>query len=192
MIRTQLCVKVDFFLVVFTRKYILQRLLKKRYFKGNKYPTLRYGTIGVYCLHTFRFEYKYCMFIRKFFKKLYRHKKRKIATASKWRTWLFVRPNYVLTHKSKNARMGKGKGNFKRWCTIIYPGRVFIEHTNISPHLYRAYIAKLKNKLKLQLHICSVANKIPKSQTFTPLTNHGSGVFSMVRTRQHHITQLYM
>jgi len=101
-------------MIVFTRKYPIQRTHKKRFFKKNKKPLLRFGNIGIFCLHTFRFEYRYCLFLRKFFKKMLNRRKRKIKTFLKKKTWLFIRPNYPLTHKSKNARMGKGKGNFKR------------------------------------------------------------------------------
>lgn len=139
-------------MVVFTRKFPIQRLLKKRWFISNKRPSLRYGTAGIYCLSTFRFEYRYGLFLRKFFKRSFRKKKRKNLFFRR-RIWLFIRPNYVLTHKSKNARMGKGKGNFKRWCTIIYPGRPFIEHLNVTPRLYLRYIKKLSYKLKLKLYL---------------------------------------
>jgi ribosomal protein L16/L10AE len=93
---------------------MIQSSLKKRFFKYNKIPKLKFGTVGIYCLHSFRFEYRYCLFFRKFFKRHIRRRKRKIKTQHRRRTWLFIRPNYSLSHKSKNARMGKGKGNFKR------------------------------------------------------------------------------
>lgn len=171
-------------MIVFTRKYPIQRMLKKRTFKKNKIPTLRFGTIGIYCLYTFRFEYRYCLFLRKFFKKMFKRRKRKIRTFLKKKTWLFIRPNYTLTHKSKNARMGKGKGNFKRWCTIVYPGRVFIEHVNVSPKTYIKYVSKIKNKLKLRLNVVKVSNMFVKLRTpvnsVTPIT----GVFDLLRVRK--------
>jgi ribosomal protein L16/L10AE len=171
-------------MVVFTRKYILQRQLKKRFFKKNKIPKLRYGTSGLYCLHTFRFEYRYCLFLRKFFKRLFHKKKRKIATIPRRRTWLFIRPNYVLTHKSKNARMGKGKGNFKRWCTIIYPGRIFIEHLNVPYFLYKKYVWKIKIKLKLQLYIIHKIFINVKKQSISGSPTNTSGTFELIRHRK--------
>jgi len=149
-------------MIVFTRKYPLQRLLKKRTFKMNKKPKLKYGTSGIYCLHTFRFEYRYCLFLRKMFKRLFSRRRRKIATCQKRKTWLFIRPNYTLTHKSKNARMGKGKGNFKRWCTIVYPGRTFIEHLNVNPRVYINFMNKINIKLKIQLKILHQSNSTIK------------------------------
>ncbi len=175
-------------MIVFTRKYPIQRMLKKRSFKKNKIPTLRFGTIGLYCLYTFRFEYRYCLFLRKFFKKMFKRRKRKIRTLLKKRTWLFIRPNYTLTHKSKNARMGKGKGNFKRWCTIIYPGRVFIEHINVSPKIYTKYKTKIKNKLKINLHIIHNSKKFSKINTLVNSVALHSGTFDILRIRK----KLYM
>jgi len=65
--------------------------------------------------------------------------------------------------------MGKGKGNFKRWCTIIYPGRVFIEHRNVTPKAYTQYVHKLKLKLKLKLKFIHHTNV----QIKTPFINTG-------------------
>jgi ribosomal protein L16/L10AE len=175
-------------MIVFTRKYPIQTMLKKRKFKFNKIPQLRFGTIGIYCLYTFRFEYRYCLFLRKFFKKLFKRKKRKIRTFLKKKTWLFIRPNYALTHKSKNARMGKGKGNFKRWCTIVYPGKIFIEHVNVSPKTYLKYISKIKIKLKLQLKYIYIANIFIKKSFATNTTTQSYGLFDIVKIRKN----LYM
>lgn len=171
-------------MIVFTRKYPIQRMLKKRSFKKNKLPTLRFGTIGLYCLHTFRFEYRYCLFLRKFFKKMFKRRRRKIRTFLKKRTWLFIRPNYTLTHKSKNARMGKGKGNFKRWCTIVYPGRVFIEHVNVSHKTYLKYAAKIKIKLKIDLQIIKLSNTLSKLRGPLNTVVPNAGVFDIVKTRK--------
>lgn len=177
-------IRTRFFMIVFTRKYPIQRMLKKRTFKRNKLPTLRFGTVGLYCLHTFRFEYRYCLFLRKFFKKMFKRRKRKIRTLLKKKTWLFIRPNYTLTHKSKNARMGKGKGNFKRWCTIIYPGRVFIEHVNVSPKTYAKYASKIKNKLKIDLRIIKISSKFYKFSTPVNTVVSNAGLFELLRVRK--------
>jgi len=171
-------------MIVFSRKYPIQRMLKKRFFKRNKLPFLRYGTIGLYCLYTFRLEYRYCLFLRKFFKRLFKRRKRKIKTFLKKKTWLFVRPNYTLTHKSKNARMGKGKGNFKRWCTIIYPGRIFIEHINVSSKTYIKYISKIKIKLKLKLnYLQNTSTFIKKPSIFNSVLPY-TGVYDIIKLRK--------
>lgn len=171
-------------MVVFTRKYPLQRLLKKRTFKLNRLPRLKYGTAGLYCLHTFRFEYKYCLFLRKTFKSMFRRRRRKIATYCRRKSWMFIRPNYTLTRKSKNARMGKGKGNFKRWCTIVYPGRIFIEHLNVSPRVYLRYLRKVNIKLKVHLKSIHVVKNFIKDGVINSGVVTYSDNFTPVRLRK--------
>ena len=102
---------------------------------------------------------------------MFKHEKRKIATTSRRKTWIFIRPNYVLTRKSKNARMGKGKGNFKRWCTIVYPGRTFIEHTNVPIYIYKKYCKKMQIKMKVDFKTISALNYSRKQFTL-----HGNNV----------------
>lgn len=73
-------------MIVFTRKYPIQRMLKKRFFRKTRIPHLQYGTVGLYCLSTFRFEYRYCLFLRKFFKRLFKRRKRKVRTIHRRKT----------------------------------------------------------------------------------------------------------
>lgn len=55
-------------------------LLKKRFFRNNKKPVLKYGTVGLYAIRPFRFEYKYKLFFRKFFKRSVKRRRRKAIT----------------------------------------------------------------------------------------------------------------
>ena len=79
--------------------------------------------------------------------------------------------------------MGKGKGNFKRWCTIVYPGRIFIEHLNISPKVYTQYLNKINIKLKIQLKMFHVTHKVVKKQTINNGLVTFSDQFDMLRVR---------
>jgi len=172
-------------LIVFNRKHPTQRGLKKRFFKTLKLPKLRFGTVGIYCLYSFRFEYRYCLFFRKFFKRASKRRKRKIRTHQRRRTWLFIRPNYTLTHKSKNSRMGKGKGNFKRWCTIVYPGRIFIEHLNAPVSKYKRYLLKMRIKTKLILRLITNHRQAIKQPTITSKLSFTSNKLEYYRARKH-------
>lgn len=69
------------------------------------------------------------------------------------KVWIFIRPNHVLTKKSKNARMGKGKGSMVRWCTLLHKGFVFIEFKNISIVRLYKYCKKLEKKIKIPMQI---------------------------------------
>lgn len=58
-----------------------------------------------------RFEFIYFFFIKKFFKKVCVKTKLK---ANHRKVLFYCYPNYPLTKKSKNSRMGSGKGYFLR------------------------------------------------------------------------------
>jgi len=80
--------------------------------------------------------------------------------------------------------MGKGKGNFKRWCTIVYPGKIFIEHVNLSPKSYIKYIKKLKLKLKLRLNYVYIANSFIKKTFNKNIVVPNNGAFDLVKIRK--------
>lgn len=79
--------------------------------------------------------------------------------------------------------MGKGKGNFKRWCTIVYPGRVFIEHSNVSPFLYNKYMKKMSNKMKLEFKVIQRARSTLKKRNINNNLTPSASLFDLVRVR---------
>lgn len=168
---------------MFSRKFLIKTLLKKRFFRPLKKSSLRYGSIGLYCLAPFRFEYRYKLFFRKFFKRVITRRKRPGQPCRLKKTWLFIRPNYVLTRKSKNSRMGKGKGKFKRWCTVVHPGRIFIEHLNVSHKVYMKYRYTLQCKLKIPFKINKLSNSFIKHPSFNNNIKV-SGALSCVKFRK--------
>ena len=67
------------------------------------------------------------------FKKLFRRKFIKSTTRFfKPQYWLNLKPNYLLTQKSKNSRMGAGTGAFLRLTSILKPG-----NSIVKTHMYR-------------------------------------------------------
>lgn len=46
--------------------------------------------------------------------------------------WIMFLPNFILTQKSKNARMGAGVGKFLRLTSIVYPGKSIIKTWHYS------------------------------------------------------------
>lgn len=60
-----------------------------------------------------------------------------------------VKPNFLLTMKSKNARMGSGVGSYVRVVTIIKPNKPLILLQKYSIF----FINKVKNYLKLKLNL---------------------------------------
>jgi len=90
-------------------KTITQRSQKKRYntryiLKNNKLKKTIITPRGG------RFEYIYFFFIKKIFKKICNNN-----NINKRRVFFLCNSNMPLTKKSKNSRMGSGKGYFLRW-----------------------------------------------------------------------------
>lgn len=85
---------------------------KKRYSLGYRIPTLIYGTTSLSLLKGYNIEYIYLYNFKKSLKKYFNFKKEKYK-----KIWLFLHKNYPLSKKSKNSRMGKGKGATSRYCS---------------------------------------------------------------------------
>lgn len=60
-----------------------------------------------------------------------------------------IKPNFLLSMKSKNSRMGSGVGLYVRVCSIVKPGKPIILLKNYSTK----FITKAKNFLKLKLNL---------------------------------------
>lgn len=76
-----------------------------------------------------RFEAIYYELFRKLIKNLI--KKKNIDTPYKT-YWIFIRLNTPLTKKSKNSRMGKGKGALYRWLCRLPKGYKLMEFKNLN------------------------------------------------------------
>lgn len=143
-------------MVVYDKKFPVKTLLKKRFQKKTRWPELKFGQSGLAFKKNIRFEFVYFFFMRKFLKRLTRTKKRFFKFS---KVWVFVRPNHVMTKKSKNSRMGKGKGNFIRWCAILQKGFIFIEFKNLSPIKLKKYAKKLEKRFKVPLQLV-ISNQV--------------------------------
>jgi ribosomal protein L16/L10AE len=80
----------------------------KRYIKKIK---LIYGNSGFIVLKTVQFEYAYFYLIRRFLKYFFKFK---YSLDNYFKVWVFLKANFPVSKKSKNSRMGKGKGSFVR------------------------------------------------------------------------------
>ncbi len=106
---------------LFSRQNLEVRIFKKRskllsYFNLNNLlkTSISNRPLSVRINREFRFELIQFGIFKKYIKKV--SKKNKISKLFlKKNVWIFWKPNYPLTKKSKNSRMGKGKGAFLRW-----------------------------------------------------------------------------
>lgn len=99
---------------------------------------------------------------------------------SKWRRiWINMWPNHILTRKSKNSRMGKGKGVFNRWCLKVKRGVTIIECVGLPKFILANFVTFFNKKAKLKL---SVVENIKK---FIRLRSWSSGNFSYTYLHKH-------
>ncbi len=73
-----------------------------------------------------------------------------------------VRPNFLLTMKSKNSRMGSGVGLYVRVCSIVKPEKPVILLKRYS----YIYVQRIIHyfKLKLNINMYLIYNKIKNSK----------------------------
>ena len=125
-------------------------LLKSRKILQPVYPKLAFGDCGIIIKTSIRFEFNYLFYMRKFIKKVL--KKRKGFTKSK-KVWIFIRPNHVLSKKTKNSRMGKGKGKPMRWCSILPKGFVLMHIQGVPPIRLQKYVNRLQSRFKFLMQV---------------------------------------
>lgn len=106
-------------------------MFKKRYFDAllSRFK-LRWGTLGLLSLKVQRFELVYL----RGFKKILRRRSLRIKSRHvQPKLCFFLKPNALITAKSRNARMGAGVGAFIRVYTKLAQNKTFIEFKRISP-----------------------------------------------------------
>ena len=119
----------------------------------NRYKKIKlhYGDTGFINFRNCRFEYAYFYIIKRYLKNFFKFK---YALGNYFKLWVFLKVNFPISKKSKNSRMGKGKGAFVGWVIKLDHGHTIFEFKNIN--LIR--LIKLKNywnkmlKSKLILH----------------------------------------
>lgn len=102
-------------------------------------------TTGLYTINKIRIETKYIRILKKVFKKKYRRRFHMRYN----NFWVLIKPNFILSMKSKNARMGSGVGSFVRVCAVIRSNKPLI----LTRNYYNLYLKKLKNKFKSKFNI---------------------------------------
>lgn len=113
---------------------------KNRVFKKNDKCLLhlKFGFFGFFLKNNLNFEFVYITFFKKFFK---------IIKLKNSKIWFFLAKNYPISYKSKNSRMGKGKGDFLRWVFHLYSNFLFLEIKNF--HLFKIFLMLYKVNFKM-------------------------------------------
>lgn len=116
---------------------------KRKLKKIINFPTFNKGSAVFFFFNTIKFECVYLKFLKRKVKKLIIRRKKHYRGR---KIWINLKSNYPLTKKSKNSRMGKGKGLFLRWVVTIRPATKFAE--------FVGYPFKFLTKLKHSLGCC--------------------------------------
>ena len=63
-----------------------------------------------------------------------------------------IRPNFLLTMKSKNSRMGSGVGAYVRVCFVVKPNKPIVFFRNYSRYFIQNVINYFKLKMNKNIH----------------------------------------
>lgn len=131
--------------------FLIQKkhIFKRRISKSTQFSKIYKHRAGIYTINQIRFEFVYLRTFRKIFRKKYLKKK---AHFKKFKFWIMIKPNFLLTMKSKNSRMGSGVGSYVRVASLVKPNKPIILFKKYSHQFLRNTLTYLK--LKLNLNLC--------------------------------------
>lgn len=131
----------------FNKKLLKKNISQKKrtFYKKDYNVFLTHGNSGFFFFHMIKFECVYLKFLRRRLKLLLKRRKKNFLSR---KIWINLKFNYPLSKKSKNSRMGKGKGSFLRWVIIIYPMNFFLEFIGFN----NIFLIRLKEKLRFLYH----------------------------------------
>lgn len=125
---------------------LILKKFKKRFKTKIFMPKIIWGDISFFFKKRYNFELVYYSFINRVLKRFFFKKRNKRFYR---KIWFFFKKNFPITKKSKNARMGKGKGSFLRWVIRLKKNFVFLEMKNINYFLAKKFCFFLEKKTKL-------------------------------------------
>ena len=129
---------------------------KQRTFSFSKKPKLIAGEYGIIASNESKMELIHLTFLKKCLKVFNIKKKSNNKNSIKnLKIWLSILPNATASRKSKNSRMGKGKGMFDRWMFKIQQGSVIAEFIGVPKYRLIKMVNYLNKKFKIKLHILS-------------------------------------
>lgn len=133
------------------------KLQKKRCRHSYKYNyKLKFGEFGFLVSREGRLEFVQLNFIKKYIKILFRKSKHTPENFKK--VWYSLSANHVIQCKSKNSRMGKGKGLVERRIIRVYKNTILFEFFGVS--FYKLCNITKKINKKLNFKIILISNKI--------------------------------
>lgn len=128
---------------------------KLRNYKKTIKPRFIFGNSMILLYKNARFEAIYYELFRKCIKIIVKKKNINILQKN---YWIFLRMNTPLTKKSKNSRMGKGKGSLYRWLIRLPKNYKLLEFKNINYLRLSNLTKKWSKRIGLPLAFISKAD----------------------------------
>lgn len=110
----------------------------------------------IYTPKQIRFEFVFFRVLKKLLRRKFIKAKVRFF---KPKFWFFLLPNYTLTQKSKNSRMGAGVGKFIRLCSFVNPGKTLVKTWRYTPLFLQTILKYLQYKIPYKLLLKYVTNK---------------------------------
>lgn len=135
-----------------------RKIQKNRFKKNPKQIKLNFGEFGLVTKNEGRIELIQLTFLKKIIKTFIKKKKSNVDIIRE-KIWYFGRPNFLIQKKSKNSRMGKGKGMIERKVIRVRRGFVLFE-------FYGVPFLKLKKFSTKINKFCNIKFSIFKKKLF--------------------------
>jgi len=126
----------------------IHKMQKNRFFKKPKKIEIKFGDAALTTINEGRIELIHLSVIKKIIKKFITKKKSEID-AIREKIWYFGCPNFYIQKKSKNSRMGKGKGLIERKILRVRRGFVLFEFLGVSKMRLSKLILKINKFLNV-------------------------------------------
>lgn len=135
------------------KKHIFKR---RKFFKYlNQLNTS--GRAGIYTQNQILFQLTNLKTFKKILRRKYYKKNLNFKLA---KYWLMMRPNFLLTMKSKNCRMGVGVGKYVRIASIIKADTPVFLFKHYARYMVKSLINYAKMKMNINLYIQFAYKKI--------------------------------
>ena len=109
---------------------------------------LKFGDYGIFFVDEGRLEFVQLNFIKKAVKLVLKNSKHIFLNYKK--VWYNIVANHVIQCKSKNSRMGKGKGLFERRIIRVSKNTILFEFLGVSIFKLKFLVKKINKKLGIK------------------------------------------
>lgn len=125
---------------------------KNRFKRSIKKPYIKFGDFAICCKNEGRIELNHITKIKKHIKHFIKKKKSEVDVIRE-KIWYFGRPNFFIQKKSKNSRMGKGKGLIDRRVIIVKQNFILLEFKGVPIIRLKKLIKNLNKFLTVKMYV---------------------------------------